>query len=67
VRGVCRHDEVLKYLKDFHLYHMRMPTAKETQYDLKISHGALCRILQSLARKGKLKKVPMYVLPYKVI
>lgn len=67
MRGISRYDEVLKYLNDFNLYHMRMPTSKELQYDLKISHGALSRILQGLTKQGKLKKVPMYVIPYKVI
>lgn len=67
MRGISRHDEVLKYLKDFHLYHMRMPTGKEIRHDLKITNGALSRILQGLTRQGKLKKVPIYVLPYKVI
>lgn len=67
MRGVSRYDEVLKYLKDFHLYHMRMPTSKEIRYDLKITNGALSRILVKLANQGKLERIPHWAIPYKVI
>jgi hypothetical protein len=64
-RGVSRHDEVLKYLKDFHLYHMRMPSYKEIYGNLKIGHGVLHRILADLVDQGKLIKMPASLIPYR--
>lgn len=64
-KGKSRHDEVLRYLRDKHLYLMRMPTAKDVEADLKISRGSLNRILQRLVKKGKLEKLPRYSLPYR--
>lgn len=67
MRGVSRHEEVLKYFKDFNLYHMRMPTRKEMMHDLKIGNGSINRILNRLVEKKLLKRIPERTLPYKVL
>ena len=67
MRGISRHDEVLKYLNDFNLYHMRMPTRKEIMFDCKMGRGPLQRLIGRLEEKGKLKRLPKGILEFRVI
>ncbi len=65
-RGISRHEEVLKYLKDFQLYHMRMPSYKEILGDLKMGKGVLHRILDNLVKQKKINRIPASLIPYRL-
>lgn len=70
MKGISRHDEVLKYLKKYKTKYKKMPTVKTAMRDLKISsRGNLLRILEALVINKKLKELPKieYVLRYKII
>lgn len=66
-RGRSRHAEILKSIKDFELYNMRMPTRKELMFQCKIGRGSLQRIIRTLEEKKKLKRLPRGILEFKIV
>lgn len=66
-RGICRHDEIIKFMKDFNLYNMRMPTRKEIMFGCKIGRGPMQRIIDRLAELGRLERLPKGILEFKVV
>lgn len=55
VQGVCRYDEVLKYLQSYYAEHGVMPPMKKAGWDLKIQRGSMARVLDGLVRQGYLE------------
>lgn len=66
-KGISRHDEIIKYIKDFEIKNFRMPTRKEIMYHCKIGRGPLQRIIYSLVRQDRLKPLPKGILEFKVV
>jgi DNA-binding MarR family transcriptional regulator len=67
MRGISRHDEIMKYIKDCKLYYNRMPTRKEIMFDCKMTRGALQRLIYRLEEKGRLERLPKGILEFKVV
>ena len=67
MRGISRHDEIMKYIKDFNLYNNRMSTRKEIMFDCKITRGAMQRLIDNLANKGRLKRLPKGILEFRIM
>lgn len=66
-QGVCRYNEIFKYIKDFKLYHMRLPSRKEIMYEAKIGHGSLTRVIKGLEKAGKIKRLSAPPIPFEVL
>ena len=67
MRGISRHNEIMKYIKDFNLYNSRMPTRKEIMFDCKIARGPVQRLINRLEEKGRLKRLPKGILEFRIV